>query len=105
MFIFPLSKLIYYGKNPVEIESPAMGSRDHSYFYEFGGNINDKQIYLNGNWVSLKEFCEFDRIPIEILKPISKEDFYRTDYTEEEAAKIEQDYYNHYLQNAPSETQ
>lgn len=102
--IFPLSKLIDYGNNPVNIEIPAMGTRDFSYFCEFGGNINNKQIYLNGNWVSLKEVCEFDGIPIEILKPISKEDFYRTDYTQEEAEKIAQDYNNHYLQNAPSET-
>ena len=40
---------------------------------------------------------------MEILKPISKEDFYRIDYTKEEAEKINQDYYNHYLQSAPSE--
>lgn len=101
--ILPLSKVVDYRNNPVDIEIPAISYPDHSWFSEFGGNMNNKCAYINGNWVSLKEFCEFNTIPIELLKPISKEDFYRTNYTKEEAEKIAQDYYNHALQFAPSE--
>lgn len=61
-------------------------------------------MYINEIWFSPKDlFVEGSPFTIEMLKPISKEDFYRTDYTKEEAAKIEENYRNHYLQNAPSE--
>ena len=99
---FPLSKIVDYRKNPVLVNIPYFSFPDYNYLIEFGGNINAKQVYYNRNWISIKEVIEKEGLSIEILKPISKEDFYRIDYTQEEAAKIEQDYYNHYLQNAPS---
>lgn len=102
---FPLSKVVDFRDNPVIVEIPYTAYPENHYFMEFGGNINDKHVYYNGNWISLKEFIEKEGLSIEVLKPISKEDFYRTNYTQEEAEKINQDYYNHYLQNAPSETE
>lgn len=105
--IFPLTKIIDFRNNLVDVQIPIIGYPDSSWFLEVGGNMNDKCVYINGNWVTLKELFENEfgsnGIHIEIFKPISKEDFYRTNYTQEEAEKIAQDYYNHYLQNAPSE--
>lgn len=70
---------------------------------ECGGNIN-KNVYTDGNWISIKDYLlKTIRFNIEWLKPISKEDFYRTNYTQEEASKIAEDYYNYTLQFAPSE--
>lgn len=101
---FPLSKMVNYHSNPVKVEIPAISFPDSDYFHEFGGNINDKQAYYNGNWISIKDYLlETRSFNVEWLKPISKEDFYRTDYTQEEARKLEQDYYNYTLQFTPSE--
>ena len=101
---FPLGKTVWFIRNPVEIHinDPNFGTPESQFFIEIGGNINNKSIYINGNWYSIKEYFEVHELTMEILKPISKEDFYRIDYTQEEAEKIKQDYYNHYLQNAPS---
>lgn len=96
--------MIDYYSNPVKVEIPAMSFPDSNYFHEFGGNINDKQVYYNGNWISIKDYLlETMSFNVEWLKPISKEDFYRTDYTQEEARKLKQDYYDYTLQFAPSE--
>lgn len=106
--IFPLKKTVHYISNPVNVRiNGSLGTYDNSALYEFGGNINEKSIYSEGIWYSIKEYFSnsdlFTVIPIEVLKPISKEDFYRTNYTKEEAEKIAQDYYNYALQFAPSE--
>ena len=103
MVIFPLKKGVHFISNPVNACIGIGDTFDSSAFYEVGGNIDNKSIYSEGNWYSIKEYLEGNGFTMEILKPISKEDFYRTDYTQEEARKIAQDYYNHYLQNAPSE--
>ena len=105
LFTFPLRKIGWFIRNPAEIHinDPNFGTPDSQFFIEIGGNINNKSIYTNGNWYSIKEYLEGNGLTMEILKPISKEDFYRIDYTQEEAEKIKQDYYNHYLQSAPSE--
>ena len=102
---FPLCKTVWFIRNSVEIQinNPVLGIPESKFFIEIGGNINNKSIYTNGNWYSIKEYFEVHELTMEILKPISKEDFYRIDYTQEEARKIAQDYYNHYLQSAPSE--
>ena len=105
LFTFPLRKIVWFIRNPAEIgiNDPIFGTPDSQFFIEIGGNINNKSIYSEGNWYSIKEYLEGKGFTMKILKPISKEDFYRTNYTQEEASKIAQDYYNHYLQNAPSE--
>lgn len=106
MRIFTLSKGVHFVSNPVKVFiNGLIGTFDSNFFYEFGGNINDKSIYDNGIWYSIKEFLSKQDYPIEAFKPISKEDFYRTNYTQEEARKIAEDYYNYALQFAPSETQ
>lgn len=103
---FPLSKIVSYNSNSVRVEIPATTYPDSHYFHEFGGNINDKQAYYNGNWLSLKEFINSTyNFDIEKLKPISKEEFYRTEYTVEEAEKIRQEYYDYMSQFAPSKTE
>ena len=104
--LFSLRKLVNFDNNPVEvlINSTLEGLPDSNGFYELGGNLKDKRMYGNGNWFNIKESIEGFGLSTEILKPISKEDFYRTNYTKEEAAKIKEEYYNHYLQNAPSGT-
>lgn len=104
--IFPLRKIVDYRNNLVDVQIPNMSIPDNSWFLEFGGNMNDKCAYLNGNWINLKELFEskigVSGMPIEVFKPISKEEFYRTNYTKEEAEKIAEDYYNYALQFAPS---
>lgn len=104
--LFPFSKIVDFRNSPVNVEIPLIsGFPDYNFFMECGGNIN-KNVYTNGNWISIKDYLlETIRFNIEWLKPISKEDFYRTDYTQEEARKLEQDYYNYTLQFAPSETE
>lgn len=103
MVIFPLRKGVHFIKNPANTIIGLGDIFDSSAFYELGGNINNKSIYQKGIWYSIKELLSLFGFHIEQFKPISKEDFYRTDYTKEEAKEIEQDYYNYYLQNAPSE--
>lgn len=103
--IFPLKKIAHFVRNPVNVSiNGNMGTYDSSALYEFGGNINDKSIYNEGIWYSIKEYLLKLGVHIEIFKPISKEEFYRTNYTKEEAEKIAEDYYNYALQFAPSET-
>ena len=105
--LFSSRKLVNFNNNPVivDINSSQDGLPDFNGFYELGGNLNDKRIYGNRNWFNIKETIEGLGFSTEIFKPISKEDFYRTDYTKEEAEKIQQDYRNHFLQNAPSKTE
>ena len=102
--LFSSRKLVNFNNNPVivDINSTQDGLSDFNSFYELGGNLNDKRIYGNGNWFNIKEIIEGFGLSTEIFKPISKEEFYRTNYTREEAAKIKEEYKNHYLQNAPS---
>lgn len=99
-------KLVEYGAiNKVSINM-VDGIPDHTaYFYEFGINPNSKTmfIYSKNKWMSPKELLEIYGVKLEYFKPISKYEFYRTEYTVEEAKKIKEEYYNHYLQNAPSE--
>lgn len=103
MVIFTLSKGVHFVSNPAKVYiNGLIGTFDSNSFYEFGGNINDKSIYDKGIWYSIKEFLSKQNFPIEAFKPISKEDFYRTNYTKEAAEKIAQDYYNYALQFAPS---
>lgn len=103
---FSLRKLVDYLEDTVivSVNDDSASIPDMYYFYEVSGNINNKTIYTDGNWIGLKDYLEKFGLSLEIFKPISKEDFYRTNYTKEEAEKIAQEYYNHYLQNAPSET-
>lgn len=103
--LFPFTKIVDFRNSPVCVEFPIIsGYPDYDFFAECGGNINDKSIYSEGNWFSIKDYLlKTFRLNIEWLKPISKEDFYRTDYTQEEASKIEQDYEDYLLQFAPSE--
>lgn len=105
--LFPFIKIVDFKDSPVNVEFPVItGYPDNGFFMECGGNISNKSLYTNENWISIKD-CLLETIGfnIEWLKPISKEDFYRTNYTREEAAKIKEEYYNHYLQNAPSKTE
>ena len=103
--LFSSRKLVNFNNNPiiVYINSSQDGLPDFNGFYELGGNLNDKRMYGNGNWFNIKEVIKGLGFSTEIFKPISKEEFYRTNYTREEAAKIKEEYYNHFLQNAPSE--
>lgn len=105
--LFPFIKIVDFKDSPVNVEFPIIsGYPDNSFFMECGGNINNKSLYTNENWISIKDYLlETTGFNIEWLKPISKEDFYRTNYTQEEARKIKQDYHNYYLQFAPSETE
>ena len=103
MILFPLKKGVHYANIQANVSINTGSTFDSSCFYEFGGNINDKSIYENKIWYSIKEYLsDIYNTPIEVFKPISKEDFYRTNYTKEEAAKIEEEYYNYFSQNAPS---
>lgn len=107
ILLFPFNKIVDFRNSPVKVELPAIsGYPDYDFFVECGGNINNKSIYTNGNWISIKDYLlETMRLNVEWFKPISKEDFYRTDYTQEEARKIKQDYYDYVGQFAPSETE
>lgn len=105
MLLFPFNKIVDFRNSPVKVVLPAIsGYPDYDFFVECGGNINNKSIYTDGNWISIKDYLlETMRLNVEWLKPISKEDFYRTNYTQEEARKIKQDYDNYAKQFAPSE--
>lgn len=75
------------------------------YFCEFGINPNLKTTYDENKWLSTKELFEKYGAKLEYFKPISKEEFYRTEYTVEEAEKIKQEYNDYSNQFAPSETE
>ena len=75
------------------------------YFVEFGMNPNLKTIYEGNKWLSPKELFEKYSFKLEYFKPISKEEFYRTEYTVEEAEKIKQEYKDYTSQFFPSETE
>lgn len=77
----------------------------NSYFFEFGLNPNLKTTYDENKWLSPKEFLEKWGFKLEYFKPISKEEFYRTEYTVEEAKKIKQEYKDYTLQFLPPETE
>ena len=102
-WLFPFTKMVDFRTDSVLLTIPIESWPDNHYFIEVGGNIDDKTIYIMNKWLSIKDIFSNEGIPIEILKPISKEDFYRTDYTQKEATKINQEYVNHHSQFAPSE--
>lgn len=101
--IFPFTKMVDFRIDSVFVRIPIESWPDNRYFIEIGGNIDDKTIYIMNKWFSIKDLLSHEGFPIEILKPISKEDFYRTDYTQEEATKINQECDNYHSQFAPSE--
>ena len=102
-WLFPFTKMVDFRTDSVLVTIPIESWPDNHYFIEIGGNIDDKTIYFMNKWVSIKDLLSNEGLPIEILKPISKEDFYRTDYTQEEATKINQECDNYHSQFAPSE--
>lgn len=79
------------------------------WFFEFGINPNKKNIYFNNKWLTFIDLFQEDEdisfLKLEYFKPISKEEFYRTEYTVEEADKIAQEYDDYTNQFAPSKTE
>ena len=95
--------MVDFRTDSVLVTIPIESWPDNSYFIEVGGNIDNKTMYTMNKWYSIKDLFSDTGLPIEILKPISKEDFYRTNYTQEEAIKINQECDNYHSQFAPSE--
>lgn len=112
IFSAPIYKIIDYRTNDdgslkeVSFNAPYGIPDSSQWFSEFGVNPNIKNIYFNNKWQTIQDILQdLFNFKLEYFKPISKEEFYRTEYTVEEAEKIKQDYDDYVKQFAPSKTE
>lgn len=94
------NKLVSYGSN-IMVNFPIVGGVPDNYFF-LQSKINLNLDYIiNNNIIKASIILE----QLKKYKPISKEEFYRTEYTVEEAEQIRQEYEDYTNQFAPSETE
>ena len=93
------NKVVNYSSNNIEVNFPIVSGTPDNYFF-LQSKINSNLDYIiNNNIIKASIILEH----FKKYKPISKEEFYRTEYTVEEAKKIEQEYKDYTSQFAPSE--